>query len=249
MTGNRGQWKRPDRRRLRRIRDLLRAHYGQPRNEPHGAPLDELVLTILSQNTNDRNRDVAYARLRSRFDGWAEVASAPGEEVEEAIRPGGISKVKSKRIQEILHVIAREVGSLDIGFLERAPRERALEFLESLPGVGRKTAACVLLFSFDRPELPVDTHVYRVSSRLGLIRPKASFEEAHRELLALLGDPDPADVYEIHVNMLRHGRRLCRPQRPLCEECPLLRLCPYGQGLRGLKKAPTGKLRESHKDR
>src|SRR4029453_10737080 len=104
------------------------------------------------------------------------------------------------RIQEILRVIARETGGLDIGFLERAPRERALEFLESLPGVGRKTAACVLLFSYDRPELPVDTHVYRVSSRLGLIRPKASFEEAHRELLDLVGD-DPAAVYEVHVNM------------------------------------------------
>lgn len=229
------QWKRPDRKRLRTIRDRLRAYYGKPRNEPHRAPLDELVLTILSQNTNDRNRDVAYARLRSRFASWAEVARAPISEVEEAIRPGGISKVKSNRIQQILHVIEAERGSLDLGFLERAPREQALEFLESLPGVGRKTAACVLLFSYDRPELPVDTHVYRVASRLGLIRPKASFEEAHRELLALA---DPEDVYELHMNMLRHGRRLCRPQRPLCEQCPLLRLCPYGVGQ---KRAGAGR--------
>jgi endonuclease-3 len=196
-----------------------------PSNEPHHAPLDELILTILSQNTNDRNRDVAFTRLRARFAGWDEVADAPVAEVEEAIRPGGISKVKSGRIQEILGVIRKETGGLDLDFLENAPRDEALEFLESLPGVGRKTAACVLLFSYDRPELPVDTHVYRVSSRLGLIRPKASFEEAHEVLLART---DPADTYELHVNMLRHGRRLCRPQRPLCEECPLLRLCAYG---------------------
>ncbi len=225
MAAKDSRWKPPGRKRIERIRDRLREYYGRPRNEPHRAPLDELVLTILSQNTNDRNRDVAYARLRSRFAGWSEVAAAPVAEVEEAIRPGGISKVKSKRIQEILHVIERETGGLDLGFLESAPRERALEFLEALPGVGRKTAACVLLFSYDRPELPVDTHVYRVSSRLGLIRPKAPFEEAHRELLGQAGDED---VYELHVNMLRHGRRLCRPQRPLCEQCPLLRLCPYG---------------------
>jgi endonuclease-3 len=220
-------WKPPDRRRLRKIRDRLRAYYGKPRNEPHRAPLDELVLTILSQNTNDRNRDVAYARLRARFDSWDDVANAPLAEVEEAIRPGGISKVKSQRIQQILKVIAAETGGLDLAFLERAPREQALEFLESMPGVGRKTAACVLLFSYDRPELPVDTHVYRVTSRLGLIRPGASFDEAHEELRRL---SDPEDVYELHVNMLRHGRRLCRPQRPLCEQCPLLRLCPYGAG-------------------
>jgi endonuclease III len=220
-----GEWKRPDSRRLRKIRDRLRAYYGKPRNEPHRAPLDELVLTILSQNTNDRNRDVAYARLRARFSGWDDVAEAPLTEVEEAIRPGGISKVKSQRIQQILHVIEEERGGLDLGFLERAPREQALEFLEGLPGVGRKTAACVLLFSYDRPELPVDTHVYRVASRLELIRPKAPFEEAHRELLMLA---DPGDVYELHMNMLRHGRRLCRPQQPLCEQCPLFRLCPYG---------------------
>jgi endonuclease-3 len=222
---SRSEWQRPNRARLRKIRDRLRAYYGRPRNEPHHAPLDELVLTILSQNTNDRNRDVAYERLRSRFAGWRDVAAAPVGDVEEAIRPGGISKVKSQRIQQILGVIEQETGGLDLDFLERAPRERALEFLEALPGVGRKTAACVLLFSYDRPEMPVDTHVYRVSSRLGLIRPKAPFLEAHEELGAL---SDPADVYELHVNMLRHGRRLCRPQRPLCEQCPLVRLCPYG---------------------
>jgi endonuclease III len=220
------QWKRPQRRRLRAIRDRLRDYYGRPRNTPHRAPLDELVLTILSQNTNDRNRDVAYSRLRTRFASWEEVADAPLDAVEEAIRPGGISKVKSERIQRILRSIRDESGSLDLSWLEDAPRAQAFEFLEALPGVGRKTAACVLLFSYDRPELPVDTHVYRVSSRLGLVRPKASFAEAHETLLALA---DPDQVYELHVNLIRHGRRLCKPDRPICEQCPLRRLCPYGR--------------------
>jgi endonuclease III len=211
---------------MRAIRDRLRAHYGRPRNEPHHAPLDELVLTVLSQNTNDRNRDVAYTRLRARFPDWESVARAPVEEIEEAIRPGGISKVKSRRIKSMLGAIAEEAGTLDLETLANAPRDDAIAFLERLPGVGRKTAACVLLFSFDRPELPVDTHVYRVSSRLGLIRPKASFLEAHETLRALV---DPDDVYEVHVNMLRHGRRICTARNPQCERCPLLELCPYGQ--------------------
>src|SRR4029079_11033721 len=130
-----------DKRRVRAIRDRLRAFYGRPRNEPHHAPLDELVLTVLSQNTTDRNRDVAYARLRARFPGWEEVAEAPVEEVEEAIRPGGISRVKSRRIQAMLGAIAHETGSLDLQSLATAPRDDAIEFLERLPGVGRKTAA------------------------------------------------------------------------------------------------------------
>ena len=211
---------------MRAIRDRLRAYYGRPRNEPHHAPLDELVLTVLSQNTNDRNRDVAYTRLRARFPDWESVARAPVQEIEEAIRPGGISKVKSRRIKSMLGAIAEETGTLDLETLATARRDDAIAFLERLPGVGRKTAACVLLFSFDRPELPVDTHVYRVSSRLGLIRPKASFLEAHETLRAIV---DPDDVYEVHVNMLRHGRRICTARNPQCERCPLLELCPYGQ--------------------
>jgi endonuclease III len=225
----------PDRTHVRAIRDQLRSFYGRPRNEPHGAPLDELILTVLSQNTNDRNRDVAYARLRARFPrsetdsrspDWAAVAVAPVEAVEEAIRPGGISNVKSRRMQAMLGAIAAETGSLELGMLADLPRERAIEFLERLPGVGRKTTACVLLFAFDRPELPVDTHVYRVSSRLGLIREKASFVEAHEVLLAAT---DPEDVYELHVNLIRHGRRLCTARSPQCDRCPLLELCPFGR--------------------
>jgi endonuclease III len=211
---------------MRELRDALRSYYGVPRNEPHQAPLDELVLTVLSQNTNDRNRDVAYTRLRDRFPDWQAVAQASDAQIEEAIRPGGISKVKAGRIKAMLGAIEAERGNLDLGFLAAAPREEALDFLEALPGVGRKTAACVLLFSFDRPELPVDTHVYRVASRLGLIRPRASFEEAHDVLRAAT---DPADVFELHVNLIRHGRRLCSARAPACRECPLLEICPYGR--------------------
>jgi endonuclease III len=227
-NADRERWRRPDRRRVRTIRDRLRGYYGRPRNLPHHAPLDELVLTVLSQNTNDRNRDIAYARLRERFPSWEAVARAPLGDLEDAIRPGGISRVKSERIKKILEAVRNPSGDLDLGWLEGAGRMRALEFLEALPGVGRKTAACVLLFSYDRPELPVDTHVYRVSSRLGLIRPKAPFLEAHEKLRAVT---DPGDVYELHVNLIRHGRRLCKAQRPLCPACPLLSLCPYGKEL------------------
>jgi endonuclease-3 len=219
--------------RMHAVRDALRTYYGVPHNEPHRAPLDELVLTVLSQNTNDRNRDVAYERLRDRFPDWDAVAQAPATEIEDAIRPGGISRVKAGRIKAMLGAIEAERGSLDLGFLADAPRENALDFLERLPGVGRKTAACVLLFSFDRPELPVDTHVYRVASRLGLIRPRASFESAHDVLLAAT---EPAEVYEVHVNMIRHGRRLCTARSPACPECPLLELCPYGKRLTGRRR-------------
>jgi endonuclease III len=215
-------WKPADRRRVRAIRDRLRAAYGRPVLRPHSAPVDELILTVLSQNTNDRNRDVAYARLRERFGSWDAVRDAPEDEVEEAIRPGGISRVKANRIQEIL----RALGDDDLSWLEDAPVEEGRSYLCSLPGVGRKTAACVLLFSYGLPDVPVDTHVYRVGTRLGLFRPGGSFEEAHDELLRLAG---PEDAYELHVSLIRHGRRTCTARAPRCPECPLLRLCPYGR--------------------
>ena len=147
--------------------ERLRAAYGKPELEPHRAPVDELVLTVLSQNTNDRNRDVAYGRLRERFPDWAAVRDAPQEEVEEAIRPGGLAPTKSKVIQNIL----RALDGDDLAWLETAPVEEGREYLCSLPGVGRKTAACVLLFSYGLPDVPVDTHVFRVGTRLGLFRP------------------------------------------------------------------------------
>jgi endonuclease-3 len=218
------EWKRPDRRRVRKILDRLRAAYGKPVEHAHGAPIDELILTVLSQNTNDRNRDVAYARLSARFGSWDQVRDAPVAEVEEAIRPGGLAPTKAVRIQQIL----RAIGDDDLSSLATDPLASARERLCELPGVGRKTAACVLMFAFGRPDIPVDTHVYRVGTRLGLFRPGASLEEAHDEMLRLV---DPEDAYEMHVSLIRHGRRTCVARNPRCHECPLLSLCPYGKAL------------------
>jgi endonuclease-3 len=211
---------------VRRIRDRLRAIYGIPSAPPHGRPLDELILTVLSQSTNDRNRDVAFLRLRERFPSWEAVREAPLAEVEEAIRPGGISKVKSARIQAILRAIGEP---LSLDWLRDAPLEQSRDFLCALPGVGRKTAACVLLFSFGLRDVPVDTHVSRVGTRLGLFRPKAPFTELHDTLLAITA---PGEELELHVNLLRHGRRTCHARNPSCEECALRRMCPYYQSLK-----------------
>jgi endonuclease III len=213
-----------DRRRLRRITDRLANEYGRPALRPHGAPVDELVLTVLSQNTNDRNRDVAYFRLRERFPSWDAVAEAPVEEVEDAIRPGGLAPTKSVRIKQILEAI----GEDDLLWLAEAPLDEARAYLCALPGVGRKTAACVLLFSFGRPDVPVDTHVYRVGGRLGLWPQKAPLVAAHDELARLVGD-DGEFAYEAHVLLIRHGRRTCVARAPRCAECPLRRMCPEGR--------------------
>ena len=216
-------WTRPRRARVRAIRDRLREMYGRPVNEPHGHPIAELVRTILSQNTNDRNRDVAYDRLRQALPTWEQVRDAPLEVVEEAIRPGGLSQTKAPRIQDVLARLPTDGTEPTLDWLEGAERDEAMEFLTGLPGVGRKTAACVMIFSFDRPEIPVDVHVYRVGGRLGLFPLKASFERAHDEMQAIT---DPEDAYELHMNLIEHGRRICRP-RPRCPECALRRMCPY----------------------
>jgi endonuclease-3 len=218
-------WRRPPKRRVRAIRDRLRELYGRPVNEPHGHPIAELVRTVLSQNTSDLNRDVAYDRLRARFPTWEQVRDAPVEDVMEAIRPGGLANTKAPRLQEILSLLGEHP---DLDWLADAPRDRAMRFLTSLPGVGRKTAACVMIFAFGRPEIPVDTHVHRVGGRLGLFREGGSFEEAHDEMLRVV---DPDDAYELHINLIRHGRAICRP-RPRCDQCGLRRMCPYWRRLR-----------------
>jgi endonuclease III len=207
---------------VRRIRARLAELYGVPRMPPHDHPIAELVCTVLSQSTNDRNRDVAYLRLRERFETWEAVRDAPVEEVEEAIRPGGISKVKSVRIQQILQAIS-ERGELSLDWLPGAGVDEARAYLCSLPGVGRKTAACVLLFAFGMHDIPVDTHVSRVGWRLGLFREGAGFDELHDAMLALT---PPGAELELHVNLLRHGRRTCHARRPACEACALRRMCP-----------------------
>jgi endonuclease III len=215
-----GRWARPPAHRVRAIRERLRELYGAPGQRPHGRPLEELILTVLSQSTNDRNRDVAYGRMRARFPSWEAVRAAPVEEIEAAIRPGGISKVKSARIQAILRAIG---DPLDLAWLAEVPVEEARAYLMELPGVGRKTAACVLLFAFGAHDVPVDTHVARVGQRLRLLRPGAPFGELHDQMLAVT---PPGAELELHLNLLRHGRRTCHAQRPACPECALRRMCP-----------------------
>jgi endonuclease III len=242
-------WTPPTRARVRRIRDRLREVYGIPLMAPHGDPIAELVLTVLSQSTNDRNRDVAYLRLRERLSTWEQVMRAPVGKVEEAIRPGGISKVKSARIKAILEAIAERPGggkarapaahsspgrssdapprgrppALSLDWLPDVPIEQARDYLTDLPGVGRKTAACVLLFAYGLHDVPVDTHVSRVGMRLELLQPGASFELLHDQMLALTL---PGEELELHVNLLRHGRRTCHARKPACGECALARMCP-----------------------
>ena len=218
-------WRRPTARRVRAIRDRLRLVYGIPRAEPHRQPIAELILTVLSQSTNDRNRDVAYLALRERFKDWEAIRDAPVDLIEEAIRPGGISKVKSARIKSILKAITDTApeGELSLGWLPELTVPEAQEYLCSLPGVGRKTAACVLLFALGMRDVPVDTHVSRVGWRLHLFRPGASFEELHDTMLAIT---PPGEEWELHINLLRHGRRTCHARRPECPACALRRMCP-----------------------
>lgn len=213
---------------MRAIVERLREMYGPKVNEPHGHPIAELVRTVLSQNTSDLNRDRAYESLRARFPSWDEVRDAPTEEVIEAIRVGGLANTKGPRIQAILRELPADGGKPTLDWLERAPRDEAIEFLISLPGVGRKTAACVLLFALGRPEIPVDTHVHRVGGRLGLFRPGSSFESEHDEMLRIAAPEDSYElhIYELHMNLIKHGRGICRP-KPRCEECDLRRMCAY----------------------
>jgi endonuclease III len=203
----------------------LRLVYGIPLAKPHGHPIAELILTVLSQSTNDRNRDVAYLALRERFPVWEDVRDAPVDEIEEAIRPGGISRVKSARIKAILRAITETApdGELSLGWLASQPVKDAQDYLTSLPGVGRKTAACVLLFALGMHDVPVDTHVSRVGTRLGLFRPSAPFEEMHDEMLAIT---PPGEELEFHLNLLRHGRRTCHARHPDCAGCALQKMCP-----------------------
>jgi endonuclease-3 len=213
------------------VRDRLRLVYGVPLAKPHGHPIAELILTVLSQSTNDRNRDVAFLALRERFPTWTEVRDAPVDEIEEAIRPGGISKVKSARIKSILRAItetAPEHGAapddpLSLDWLVDESVPDAQRYLTALPGVGRKTAACVLLFALGMHDVPVDTHVSRVGTRLGLFRPRAPFVELHDTMLAIT---PPGEELELHLNLLRHGRHTCHARHPACADCALNRMCP-----------------------
>ena len=196
--------------------------YGMPVLQPSGDPLAELVLTILSQNTSDTNSGRAFISLMRSFPSWKAIAEAPLVEVVQAIQPGGLARQKAPRIQAALRAVEARSPDFDLGFLRDLPLEEARAWLRALPGVGPKTAACVLLFALGRPALPVDTHVERVAKRLGLVPPSATADRAHDLLEALV---DPADYYPFHMLLIKHGRRTCAARRPACERCPLIE-CP-----------------------
>ena len=202
---------------------VLDEEYGRPPAQPSHDPIFELVLTLLSQHTSDHNSGHAMHRLVERFPTPLEVMNAPVEDVEEAIRPGGLAPTKAKRLQAMLGEVHERRPDLDLEFLADLPLEEAKTWLTSLPGVGPKTAACVLLFALERPALPVDTHVERVAKRLGLVPLKMAAEKAHGALEAQL---EPDEVYAFHVDLIQHGRRSCHARSPNCDECVLEQRCP-----------------------
>lgn len=207
-----------------RVHNLLLAHYGQPTLKPQRDPLTELVLTILSQNTADVNTARAFAALRARFHTWEQVRLAPTADLADAIRVGGLANVKAPRIQHILHTLHAQRGCAELDFLAELTPAQARNYLTALPGVGPKTAACVLLFSLRMPALPVDTHVHRVVLRLGLVPLRTSAERACEHLEAAL---PPEDYYPFHLNVIRHGRGVCRATKPQCEACVLAGECAH----------------------
>lgn len=206
------------------VHGRLLEFFGFPEWSSQVAPLDVLVSTILSQNTNDRNRDRAYESLQRRFPTWDAVRDAPEAEVVEAIHTAGLANQKGPRIQQILLEITQERGNLALDFLNDMSAEEARSWLLKFNGVGPKTAAVVLLFSLDKPAFPVDTHIFRVSGRLGLRPPNMNVEQAHVFLEQLF----PADTYvAVHLNLIRLGREICFARRPNCPACPVKDLCIY----------------------
>jgi endonuclease-3 len=201
----------------------LRAYYGPPEPSRTHGPLSALVGTILSQNTSDVNTERAFASLWARFGSWEAILGAPTPDVADAIRSGGLAEIKAPRIKGVLAAIRQDRGELSLDFLAGLPLEEARSYLTSLKGVGPKTAACVLLFALGMPAMPVDTHVHRVSKRLGLIGPKIAAEPAH-QLLERMMPPD--QMFDAHMLLIRHGRVLCKALRPRCDACPLADACP-----------------------
>jgi endonuclease-3 len=206
------------------IYQRLADFYGHPDWRNPLPPLDELVSTILSQNTNDTNRDRAFESLRDKFSTWEEVRDADPDKVLEAIRTAGLANQKGPRIQNILKEITDQRGSLDLSFLSDMSTEDAREWLLQFKGVGPKTAAIVLQFSLGKPAFPVDTHIYRVTGRLGLRPAKMNADQAHHYLAELLPEET---YYDIHLNLIRLGREICHARKPNCPDCPLQDICDY----------------------
>jgi endonuclease III len=209
------------------IYPLLVELYGEPCWQRHLPPVDQLVATILSQQTSSSNQRRAFAALRQQFPTWEAVMAAPVEEIMEAIYPAGLAGQKGPRIQKALRAIRQERGELALDFLAELPVADAKAWLQQLEGVGPKTAAIVLLFTFNRPAFPVDTHIHRIARRIGLAPPNTSAPRAH-ELLEEIVDPDR--YYPFHIMLIRHGREICLARAPRCHICPLQEYCDYYQG-------------------
>ena len=207
-----------------KIHEKLIEAFGEPLWRTPLPAIDELVSTILSQNTNDINRDRGFHALRAKLPTWEEVRDANPEEVIEAIRPAGLANQKGPRIQQVLRSITEERGSLNLDFLAGLPVEEARAWLTKFNGVGPKTAAIVLCFSLNRPAFPVDTHIYRVSGRIGLRPEKMTVEQAHPHLESVF---PPETYYAAHLNLIRLGREVCGARKPNCPQCPIHKLCDY----------------------
>jgi endonuclease III len=209
---------------ITRVLDRLSSVYGIPTWRDPLPPVDELISTILSQNTNDRNRDLAFNSLKSRFSSWEAVMSAKDEEIIQAIRVAGLANQKGPRIKVVLNEINQERGNLDLSFLGEMPLEDARSWLLKFKGVGRKTAAIVLQFSLNRPAFPVDTHIYRVTGRLGVRPVNMNVEQTH---FLMEESVDPEKYYAGHLNLIRLGRETCHARKPNCANCPVNDLCAY----------------------
>jgi endonuclease-3 len=219
---------------VKRILKLLSAEYGQKTWQRQENPVAVLLQTILSQNTSDKNSRPAFQHLLDTFSGWDEIAGAEVAQICEAIKAGGLGAVKARYIKQALREIRRRQGAFDLDFLKGLSVDEAREWLMQLPGVGMKTASVVLLFSLGMPAMPVDTHVFRVSKRLGLIDSKVTVEKAHALLERLVPHDD---IYKFHVLLIEHGRRTCKAQRPRCTVCVLASLCPSYEKFVGKKWA------------
>lgn len=206
------------------VHKKLLDHFGQPEWRDPLPPLDELISTILSQNTNDNNRDRAFQALRNIFPTWEAVRDASTNAVIDAIRPAGLANQKGPRIQQVLREITAQRGELDLDFLNKLSVEEASNWLMSFHGVGPKTAAIVLQFALGKPAFPVDTHIYRVSGRLGLRPEKMNADQSHQHLSGLF---PPETYYAAHLNLIRLGREICKARKPECERCPLQRVCSF----------------------
>jgi len=211
---------------LERVVVVLDDFYGRPVLSPRYPPVDELVFTVLSQNTADVNTERTFAALKARFPAWSAARDAEVDQIERAIALGGLAHTKAPRIKTILEALSTLDSEPDLGVLDAMDDAAALAYLTGLPGVGPKTAACVLLFSLGRPVMPVDTHVHRVARRLGVIGAKVTAEQAHPLLTEFAGPGDAAQIYAVHVDFVRHGRRICHARRPACDKCPLAGMCP-----------------------